>query len=203
MNQKVLNILKVVVFSLLVVDLEAQQAEIIDKYSKKRQRLNSTGMTALTTWASINILNGAGYFVSKHPEERYFCAMNAGWGIVNLSIALPALVSKPKKFDSLLKLSENQRKTERIFLINGGLDLLYIGSGLYLNVYGNSQQNPDKKALFNGFGKSIILQGVALLIFDASMFLVNRKFRKKEIDKTIQNSQISIGLNGINCSYKF
>ena len=84
MNQKVLNILKVVAFFLLVVDLEAQEVEKIRLLSDKKQQINRKGMVILTSWASVNVLSGVGYFVSGDYKEQSFYGMNGAWGIVNL-----------------------------------------------------------------------------------------------------------------------
>lgn len=202
MNQKVLNILKVVVFFLLVVDLEAQEAEKIKLLNTKKYKLNHQGMIVLTTWSSVNILSGADYFMSNDTKERNFYAMNAAWGVVNLSIALPSLLIRPKEEVSMQKLKENQRRTENIFLINSILDVAYVGGGFTLKHLANLEKYKDKKEQFDGFGNSILLQGSALLIFDTSMYLLNRNFRKKELPG-IENIKVAFTPNYIQIGYKF
>jgi hypothetical protein len=54
--------------------------------------------------------------------------------------------------------------------VNGGLDLVYIGAGIYLNHRGNSD-NSDK---LRGYGSGVILQGAFLLLFDATMYSSER-----------------------------
>ena len=203
MIQKVLNILKVVAFSLLVADLEAQQAQNLTPYIQKSKTINRNGMLVLTSWSSANILSGLGYFVSNHPEEKYFYAMNAGWGLVNLSIALPSLYEKGKKSENKTELIENQKKIERLFVINAGLDVLYMGGGLMLADYASKSSNPDKAAMFSGFGKSIVLQGAGLFVFDLSMFLVNKNYRKKNLMPLLKNSEISLSTNSFQYRYSF
>lgn len=202
MNQKVLNILKVVAFFLLVVDLEAQEVEKIRLLSDKKQQINRKGMVILTSWASVNVLSGVGYFVSGDYKEQCFYGMNGAWGIVNLSIALPALLTESKQPDSMKKLIDNQKKTEKIFLINSALDVVYVAGGITLYHWSNLQKNDQQKLMFSGFGNSIIMQGAALLIFDTSMFLANRKFRKKELNDS-RNLQISFAPNQIQINYRF
>lgn len=202
MNQKVLNILKVVAFFLLVVDLEAQEVEKIRLLSEKKQQINRKGMVVLTSWASVNVLSGVGYFVSGDYKEQCFYGMNGAWGIVNLSIALPALLMESKQPDSMKKLIDNQQKTEKIFLINSALDVVYVAGGITLYHWSNLQKNEQQKLMFSGFGNSIIMQGAALLIFDTSMFLANRKFRKKELNDS-RNLQISFAPNQIRINYRF
>ena len=54
-------------------------------------------MIVLTSWASANIVgSGIGYALTKSEEEKNFYLMNASWGVINLGIALPGLLSKAK-----------------------------------------------------------------------------------------------------------
>jgi hypothetical protein len=197
MNQKILNILKVVAFTILVVDLEAQHADPLSDFTQKSYKLNHKGMVVLTTWSSVNILSGSGYFISKDPTEKYFYAMNAGWGIINLGIALPGLLAKPKVFSAKYKVLESQTKTEKIFLANAMLDIAYVTGGVLLNEMSKNQANADRKAMFKGFGQSIILQGAGLFAFDLGMIIVNNKTRKKHLNKLIENSEIAFNSNQI------
>lgn len=179
MIQKVLNILKVVAFSLLVADLEAQDTINVEKLAEQKHQLNKRGMVFLTSWASVNIASGSGAYFTSSYEEKCFYAMNSGWGVVNLAIALPSLLSKPKKYTTTQQLSYDLKKTEKIFLINAGLDLLYIGAGIGALEFGNNRQNHQDKEMYRGFGKSFILQGSTLLLFDGYMYQMNKKLRKK------------------------
>lgn len=203
MNQKILNILKVVAFSILVVDLEAQHADPLSDFTQKSHQINQKGMVVLTAWSSVNILSGSAYFVSKDPTEKYFYAMNAGWGIINLGIALPGLLAKPKAFSSKHKVLESQTKTEKIFLANAMLDIAYMTGGVLLNEMSKNQTNADRKAMFKGFGNSVILQGAGLFAFDLGMVIVNNKTRKKHLNKLIENSEISFHSNQLRYKLNF
>lgn len=203
MNQKILNILKVVGFCLLVVDLEAQQASVISNYSAKKHRLNQKGMVVLTTWASANILSGISCFVSKDPTEKYFYGMNAGWGAVNLAIALPALMQKEKQYNSKFDLKKDQLKTERIFLINAGLDVVYIGAGAALIEISKNQLDAKRKHMYAGFGNSFILQGIGLLAFDLSMWSLNKKMHGKHLRPILENTQIGLSPGGFKFNLNF
>ena len=55
-------------------------------------------------------------------------------------------------------------------MINGGLDFVYIGTGLYLNNRGNKRDDDKLK----GYGSSVIMQGIFLLIFDGTMYKIQR-----------------------------
>lgn len=202
MIQKVLNILKVVAFSLLVADLEAQDTLFIKKVAHQTHRLSKQGMVFLTSWASVNILSGSAVFISNSYEEKCFYAMNSGWGVVNLAIALPSLLSQPKTYSDITKLSENLRKTEKVFLLNAGLDVLYITAGIAAIEYSKQQKSIKEKEMFSGFGKSVVIQGATLLVFDGIMFQLNKNLRKKS---ALRNppAQVFITPNRLHFIYRF
>lgn len=179
MIQKVLNILKVVAFSLLVADLEAQDTVFVKKLALQKHQLNNRGMVFLTSWASVNIASGTAVLITHSYEEKCFYAMNSGWGLVNLVIAVPSLVAKPKTYPNTQQLSTDLKRTEKIFLINAGLDVVYIGAGIGSMEFAKTRQNIKEKEMYRGFGKSFVLQGSALLFFDGLMYQMNKKLRKK------------------------
>lgn len=179
MIQKVLNILKVVAFSLLVADLEAQDTVSVKNWTLEKQQLNKRGMVFLTSWASVNIASGTAALITHSYEEKCFYAMNSGWGLVNLVIAVPSLVAKPKTYSNTQQLSTDLKRTEKMFLINAGLDVVYIGAGIGAMEFAKSRQNIKEKEMYSGFGKSFIVQGTALLFFDAFMYQMNKKLRIK------------------------
>ena len=203
MKHKMYNILKVVVFSLYVVSLRAQSAYSIKDFADKRYQLSKRGMTVLTTWASINIVSGAGYFVSNSPEEKYFYAMNAGWGLINLGIALPSLLAKNKEYKSKISLLNDHTKTEKVFLANAMLDLTYITAGFLLKEVSKNQSGINDRNLCSGFGNSFIVQGSALLVFDAAMTYLNVKLRKKHLDPILNDVSITINSSGFGIKYSF
>jgi hypothetical protein len=69
------------------------------------------------------------------------------------------------------------------------LDIAYIGGGWYLNRRGISK-NSDR---LHGYGNSIIMQGAFLLLFDGSMFAI-QKHHGKTAEKFL--NQIEVGFNG-------
>lgn len=192
MKQKLANILKVVIFFLLPVISYPQSGNETEEVTLKKHTLNHNGMKVLTAWSIASIASGAGYFVSHAAEEKYFYAMNAGWGFVNLAIALPGLRAKKPSYKTKFELLQNQTKTEKIFLANAMLDLTYITGGFLLKEMAKNQTNTSRKAMWSGFGNSFILQGAGLLAFDVSMTILNNKFRKKNIEPLIANTQIAI-----------
>ena len=121
--------------------------------------------------------------------------MNIFWNTINLSIAGFALYNYLQTNAAGLspdEILQTHRKTENLYLINAGLDVLYVGTGFYLKHL--SAKKPKKEDLLLGYGNSIILQGVFLFVFDAVMWGIQRNNR---LDFT-ENLQLSFaGDSGI------
>jgi hypothetical protein len=206
MTHKILNILKVVAFLLPVAGIEAQvtnNSDILKDYVQKKHAINHDGMIVLTSWASVNILSGAGYFTSTSKHDQYFFAMNAAWGAVNMAIAVPGLLSNKKAYYSKSELLKDQLKTEKVFLVNAALDVIYIGGGFVLKEVSKNQSDKDHVAMFSGFGDSFLVQGVGLLVFDINMYLLNRSHRKKHLMPIMKDAQISMNTKGFQIRFLF
>lgn len=95
--------------------------------------------------------------------------MNALWNTVNLGIAgfgyYSAFKTDPASFDLYQTISE-QHKIQKVLLFNAGLDIGYMATGLYLRERAKNTSNAEKALKFKGWGKSIILQGGFLFVFD-------------------------------------
>jgi hypothetical protein len=124
--------------------------------------LNRSGMLVLGGWALANIgISGTASFFSLKPEFHH---MNAMWNLVNLGIAgfgyltlQPDLTTMPGLMDA--------------YLFNAGLDVAYIVGGFLLMELSN--RFPERSDQLIGFGKSVILQGSFLFIFDLVMYFTN------------------------------
>jgi hypothetical protein len=120
--------------------------------------------------------------------------MNAMWNTVNLGIGVAGLVQQYSKqsadYSSFLKL---QRKYERVFLINSGLDLIYMGVGSAMAF--SSGANDRSR----GYGQSLILQGGYLLVFDGLMYFIHRNNRPVT---GFENVSLSLGLNQFQVVYR-
>ena len=62
-----------------------------------------------------------------------------------------------------------QARTEQILLVNAALDVGYVLLGLWLRQRAGSATRPER---LMGFGRSVILQGTFLAVFDAGLYLV-------------------------------
>ena len=104
-------------------------------FYKESLRINNKGMMVLGTWAVANIATGA-YGWSKNSGPRmYFHQMNLFWNSINLTIAGLALYGNFTSDYSIWPPEEilgKQLKTQQLFLINAGLDVVYMGTGFML-----------------------------------------------------------------------
>ncbi len=115
---------------------------------------NNAGMYVLGGWALANMAAGAYGWAAFEGEKKYFSQMNLFWNIVNLSIAGFALYSNYST--DLLSLGDGEimtkhLKTERLFLINSGLDVAYMGAGILMRHLGTGSER--RGDLLKGYGK--------------------------------------------------
>ena len=153
------------------------QSNYNDFYDKSAA-INKTGMYVLGGWAIANIATGAIGWSNTGGSTMRFHQMNLFWNTVNLSIAGFALYNYLQTNAAGLspdEILQTHRKTENLYLINAGLDVLYVGTGFYLKHL--STKKPRKEDLLLGYGNSIILQGAFLFVFDAVMWVIQRNYR--------------------------
>ena len=155
-----------------------RDSSLFQSLNAERIHTNMGGMKLLGGWGLANTLTGiAGALTAKDPEYQHFHQMNAAWGIVNLGIAALGYMGARRELHQpvgnarALHLYES---TKRMYLINAGLDGLYIATGVFLTEHARNAA-PDDHDLYRGFGKSLILQGAGLLLFDAHMFLSHQR----------------------------
>lgn len=146
---------------------------------------NNTGMYILGGWALANMAAGAYGWASFEGERKYFSQMNLFWNVVNLSIAGIALYSSYST-DLITAGTEEilakHLKTEKLFLINSGLDVGYLGAGFLMrHLSGRTEKRAD---LLKGYGNAVILQGGFLLVFDLVMYFVFNDIRPGNIEPT-------------------
>ncbi len=146
----------------------------LKSFNYSRNRITSTGMEVLGSWAIANIgIGAAGWANLAGGSHKYFYQMDVLWNTVNLGAAISGFTSaqknKNKQFTTAESLKE-QQKIEKIFLINGGLDVVYIGTGLFLKHRGDIKNSVQ----LQGYSSSIILQGAFLLLFDGTMYNAQR-----------------------------
>ena len=128
-------------------------------------------MLVLGGWALANIVSGTTLSFTTKGEAKYFNQFNALWNTINLGLALNGLFNTGTDSLSLLNSVTGHQTLQNIFVLNAGLDLAYIATGLFLK---EKAKNSDKKDILNGYGNSLLVQGAFLLVFDAAMFFIHQ-----------------------------
>ena len=182
--------MKKLILSVIVIlccSISNQAFSQLQGFNTQRFKTDQNLMIGLGSWASMNIIgSGIGWVTSKNEENKYFHQMNVMWNLVNLGLSVPGYI-KAKKGDanlSLFNTLEEQRKTETVFLINAGIDLAYISSGILLR--NRAAQDSDNANQLLGYGNSMLLQGGFLLLFDWIAYGVHRKHSKSILTPLIQ-----------------
>jgi hypothetical protein len=167
----------------MVLQVNGQNMEVFHQYNRELNTHSRNGMIALGSWAAGNIIVGAaGALTSpKGSQMFYFHQMNAYWNVVNLGIAIPAYLGARKRLGLEYDIPGTyklQRQQETLYAINLAADGLYIGSGVFLQEFGN-RYSPKVDNLMKGIGYSLIMQGGFLFIFDTVMLVVHKSHWKK------------------------
>ncbi len=116
-------------------------------------------MGVLTGWSVLSVGMGTAQLFSSNAQIRGFGIQNLSWGLIDGLIAGYATHDLNKKLQSgRLNLVEERETFRKVLLVNGLLDLLYVGTGAALMKYGNTQ--------WQGHGAGIMLQGSFLFLFD-------------------------------------
>lgn len=174
---------------------------ISDSLVAERLNMHKTNLTILAAWAGVNIIQGSISANNAQGRDRYFFNMNSYWNLVNMGIATYGLIRMKKDLTRKYSYTQNlleQQKLEKILLLNSGLDLAYIATGLYLKERG-ARLNSEQAA---GFGNSLILQGAFLLVFDLVQY-GNHRRNGKILERQTGNLQIGPTGNGIGLAYHF
>ena len=142
----------------------AQDSAALEVFNATRLEYNRQGMWILGSWALLNLLIGTIRGFQTRGQVQAFHQMNAYWNLVNLGIAgygywQASQISLPIIFWEVLTA---QQQIEKVLLFNAALDLAYMAVGFFLIEKGLRLE----KERWIGFGKSILLQGAFLLLFD-------------------------------------
>jgi hypothetical protein len=174
------------------------RSQPIMNFNKERQDIDQQLMIGLGTWAVSNFtLSGYGWATASTSQEKYFHQMNVMWNTVNLALAVPGYIRSKNAnlgLNEVQTLAE-QRKTQKIFLVNSALDLGYMASGFVLKEQNST--DASKQAQFEGYGKSLLLQGGFLLLFDLGAYFIHQKHGQKLNTNQVlklQPSSVGIGL---------
>lgn len=190
-------------FCLIAVSFSAFSQKLdLSKYEKERISYSKKSMLVLGGWSVANIVVSGMATNTRNTEMRYFHQMNVMWGGINLAIAgLGYLSASREKINNplLADVLKQQGRTERTYLINAGLDVVYVGAGLWMNKTSAYQKKPD---MFKGYGNSIMLQGGFLLIYDAIIYAIHKN-HGRQLKGLTDKVELNAGLGSVSLVYKF
>lgn len=145
-----------------------------------QQRFEQTAMGVLGGWSVANLaLGGFTWASAEAPRLRGVGQGNLMWNTVNGGIATAGLIGASRLDWQTLSADELTRRQKRMrtaFLVNGGIDLLYIGAGIGLSEWARSRDDFTRQ----GWGQALVTQGAFLLVFDGvAAWAQHRLIRKR------------------------
>ncbi|MEC5142086.1 hypothetical protein [Chitinophaga sp. 212800010-3] len=179
---------------LLALSLRAQDTAFLRSFNQERLQTTRNAMLVLGGWSVANIAVGLTAMGNTSGEAKYFHQMNAIWNGVNLGIAIAGYFGNRRLDPSGYNMQQSiheQNKIEKIYLINGALDIAYIMGGLYAREYGKNQSGKEQDR-WKGYGTSIIFQGGFLLLYDIVNLSVHHRHGKKLYHR-FDNMQLGLG----------
>ena len=176
------------------------QQNVWDSLNKRRLTINQNHLYVLGSWAAANIIQGTISASNTSGSTHYLHQMNAYWNTVNLAIAglgIWALKLQQKQNATPEQLIRDQKNVEKLLLLNTGLDVSYIITGLYMKERGLRLAN-DKQI---GYGNSLVIQGGFLLVLDLVQYFTHQKNGKAIEDQT-RKLQWGVGPQGVGVSLR-
>jgi len=171
-------------------------------YDIDRIHRQKTGMQVLGGWSIANIVAGLALRSNATGEDEYFNQMNVAWNVFNLSISTLGYLNTRKEEPGLTAMGvlEKQLKLEKSLLFNAGLDISYIFGGLWMLERARNYEDKKEFDRFRGIGRSIIMQGGFLFLFDLSFYLIETSSSSK-LKETMNLFFINKGQLGMNIKF--
>lgn len=183
--------------------LQAQTYEhVLRSVNEKRINTHKTSAQVLGAWAIGNIALGLTLRGGATGPPRYFHTMNVGWNVVNFSLATVSYIrfnQAGKRRYSLEETVKRSMNSQKLYLLNAGLDMAYVAGGLYLRERSTRSDNPDQ---LKGFGNSVILQGGFLFVYDLVLFYIHSRILRPAF-KWMDKLQPAASGNGVGLQLQF
>ena len=170
-----------IVFYLPLTLKSQDSTSIHDLFYKKQQQ----SLSLLSGWSVGNLIYSplaTKNLFSPETTNEHFHQMNFSWNLLNVGIASLGhiIVNKDSKKPWDMKiLYDKKKKAEKSIIINIGLDIAYMITGLLLK--NNAKKNNSEYYMNKGYGNSLILQGGYLLIYDAIFLMKLKKILIKKL----------------------
>lgn len=190
----------------LIISLRLQaQLNFNDSLALSRNSITKNAMIVLGGWAAANIATGFIVASQTSGETKYAWQMNAIWNLINGGLAVMGYLNARRSMTKKYDYSDNvaaQIGMEKLYALNLGLDFAYIAGGFFLREKGTNETNLKSKDQLNGYGSSMIIQGVFLLLYDATILSLHHKNSVK-LSKKIKSIELNAGPNGLGMVYHF
>lgn len=138
-------------------------------------------IVVLAWWSIFNIIGGGIAVLWLSGAPYYFWMMGIIWGVINFAVAIGVFnhvfYRKFRKNDAFERF-ENQRHVEQLMFLNIGVDSAYVFAGLLLREH-SFICNVSRAEMWIGFGWSVIVQGIFLLVQDIVVYRLHRRNFKK------------------------
>ena len=173
----------------------APLARQLGEFGARRAQLDQRGMKILCGWAAANLLASGISTTHTEGSAHYFHQMNVGWGAVNLALAGASyLGARRAARQPATGRAENVRahlRTENLYLLNAGLDVAYLATGVYLLEKGRNPTAAGSPERWRGYGQSLLLQGGFLLLFDGLQYAAHHRHGNRILYPLL--SRVSVG----------
>ncbi len=165
---------------------QAQENKDVQSYFNQKQSISMKGQKLRRYWGMANLGVGVIGGVSSSGSQEYFHLMNGFFGGVNILMSSVSIrnIKGEDNTENLMKLELSQKDVERSHLYGLGFDAIVLGGGIALLNTNYESELEQQRA--EGYGYSLILQGASLLVWDAAMYFIHRKNRKKKLDALMQ-----------------
>jgi len=189
------------VILLVAITSFAQDTSFLRSYNTERIRSTKTAMLVLGGWGAANLAVGLIGNSRTTGQTKYFHQMNAIWGAVNLGIATAGYFGKRRLNEDWQGSIKEQHKIEKIYLINGALDIAYIAGGLLMREHGKNKLSGTGQDRWKGYGISFVAQGAFLLLYDGINFTIHHQ-HGKQLFTRFNELQLSVAPGGVSMVYQ-
>jgi hypothetical protein len=170
--KKIFRCTFLLILALLICFTGQAQSAFLESHLSERLELVQRASLVLAAWAMGNIVISSLNLPKASRHKRYFHQMNIIWNVVNLALAGYSAYGSFTSDATMITLAQEVREhflLERILLLNVGLDVAYLMTGLYLKERADRSMKPER---LTGYGSSLLLQGGFLLLFDLAFFFL-------------------------------
>ncbi len=170
------SIASLVLTILIASSLQAQSDSLLQSIVQKQFKLQRTSTRILAGWSVANLAVSGIAVGQAKGSTKYFHEMNLYWNVVNVGIAGMGLLSLRKQPTSptISSVVKEHYTLQKSLLLNTGLDIAYVTSGLWLLDKSKTEITPLRSNRFRGFGQAVVIQGGFLLVFDLANYIIHR-----------------------------